>query len=47
MKPIEQNNAPRRHFLRAVFAAFGAAALSACDRLSNSKAFVDVLQSTQ
>ena len=47
MKPIEQNNAPRRRFLRAVFAAFGAAALSACDRLSNSKAFVDVLQSTQ
>ena len=47
MKPIAQNNAPRRHFLRAVFAAFGAAALSACDRLSNSKAFVDVLQSTQ
>lgn len=47
MKPIEQNSAPRRHFLRAVFAAFGAAALSACDRLSNSKAFVDVLQSTQ
>ena len=47
MKPIEQNNAPRRHFLRAVFAAFGATALSACDRLSNSKAFVDVLQSTQ
>ena len=47
MKPIAQNNAPRRHFLRAVFAAFGAAALSACDRLSNSKTFVDVLQSTQ
>ena len=47
MKPIAQNNAPRRHFLRAVFAAFGAATLSACDRLSNSKAFVDVLQSTQ
>jgi len=47
MKPIEQNNAPRRRFLRAVFAAFGAAAVSACDRLSNSKAFVDVLQSTQ
>lgn len=47
MKPIEQNNAPRRHFLRAVFAAFGVAALGACDRLSNSKTFVDVLQSTQ
>jgi DMSO/TMAO reductase YedYZ molybdopterin-dependent catalytic subunit len=47
MKPIEQNNAPRRHFLRAIIITFGAAALSACDRLSNSKAFVDVLQSTQ
>ena len=47
MKPVEQNSIPRRQFLRAVFAAIGAATLSACDRLSNSKAFVDVLQSAQ
>jgi DMSO/TMAO reductase YedYZ molybdopterin-dependent catalytic subunit len=37
----------RRSFLRLSIAAIGTAMLTACDRLSNSDAFVDVLKSAQ
>lgn len=48
MKQINpENHRSRRLFLRLGLASFGAAILSACDRLSHNETFVDMLQSAQ
>lgn len=51
MKPtlpdIKLVSSPRRNFLRAALAVLAGAALTACDRLSNNQAFVDVLKSVE
>ena len=37
----------RRHLLRGLFAAAGAASLSGCDKLSNNEAFIDAIKNAQ